>query len=183
MASTLPHQLVAYIPPFGTVNTSGTGTVTVTWTPEERERLMNLAGVRTDGMRASGVPTQKVSRFHDDHEIDVLGLMAEVAFALVFNAGTVRVGTTVDEGYDFMVDGGWTVDVKATFGREVLAFRKKGLRADVAFLIVREDDLTVRLVGWAFATDGEFGPQSTTAASKLRPVSEFSEFLLTEANL
>jgi hypothetical protein len=177
------RERVRYIEPFGTVTTDANGDISVSWSKLQRARIKDLAGVRTNGMRDAGIPTQKLSRWHDDHEIDVLGLMAEIAFSLVFQAGTVRVGTSVDDGYDFMVDGGWTVDVKATFGRETLAFRKKGLRADIAFLIVREDDLTVRLVGWAFATDGDFGPSSTTAASKLRPVSEFNEFLMTEANL
>jgi len=168
------QDITTYVDPFGKVWTDEEdGTLHVTFTDEDLERIAFLAAIRTDGMRTSNVPTQKLARNYDDHAIDRLGLMAEVAFARAFPVGQVRISTGVDAGHDFTIPStGETVDVKATFGAEVLRFRKKGCRSDLAFLVVRVDDWTMKLVGWEFKSE-LLKPFSEKAASKLCSVEEF----------
>lgn len=135
-----------YITPRG-VKVRANGTVTVHFDQQGMEQVEEAADVRQNGMRGSGVPTQRVSRVHSDRELDVLGIMAELAWAAYLDL-RVRVESDVDPGHDLTVATGQTVDVKGSFKDDAPLRFRKACRADIAAHCVKVDDSTIRLTGW-----------------------------------
>jgi hypothetical protein len=161
------------LPLIGTVFEGDFGTLCVSFSPDDVETARQLAATRTSGMRRGLVPTQKVSRRYSDDEVDLIGILGEVAATRALSLPSPRVAPDVDAGYDTVLPDGRTVDVKTTFGRRVLAYRAKPCRAEVAILVrlaEEEDDgsLIFELAGWTPGHD--LAAWSNTPAAALTPL-------------
>jgi hypothetical protein len=122
--------------------------VTVTFADDELWRIRQLAAARGVVARASGTKTQKVDPSRSDVEIDMDGMLGEMAVAKFF-AEQPCVTPGPDDGFDLYV-GRWKAQIKTTRHQngKLLMSHQEARDAHIAILCVIEDDKTVRLAGW-----------------------------------
>lgn len=119
-------------------------------TPAELSRCKQVAALRWQLARASGVVDQRRDSSRSLSDIDLLGVKAEQAVAKALDLEyTAALG--IDDGAD-MYAGDVSIDVKATFypNGKLLIRSQAQAKADVFVLVavVDGDDAVMRLCGW-----------------------------------
>ena len=126
--------------------------ITVTLNPDEITVCQLIGRMRSLIARSANVKDAKIGK-QDGNEADVLGLMAEYAFAKHFNLFP-DLGLTPRSGSADGVYKGWRYDIKATTyenGR-LLCTTKENLDVDMYILGIIKDN-TVTFPGWALSKE------------------------------
>jgi len=114
-----------------------------------------LALARRSAARGHGVVDRQIGK-QDPYEIELDGLLAEIAFAKQFNYYPELTVGPRSGGEDFKTRDGKTVDIKATRhlnGRLLATLKKDQDPCDIYVLAIIEPVRTVNLVGYAYASD------------------------------
>ena len=109
-----------------------------------------LAIARRSAARGNGVQDRQVGK-QDAFEIEINGLLAEIAFAKQFNYYPDLTVGPRSGGEDFRLRDGKTVDIKATRhknGRLLATRKKEAAPCDLYVLAIIETIRTVNLVGY-----------------------------------
>lgn len=117
--------------------------------PEEIKIAQFLGKKRRESARSNGVKDTQVGK-QNPVDIDVDGMLAELAFAKSFNLYPDMTVGPRSGGADFILKDGTTVDVKATRYKtgKLLATKKKTQQpCDYYVLAVINEDNTVKLCG------------------------------------
>lgn len=83
---------------------------------------------------------------YDDFEIDILGVMAEVCFAKLFDKPTI-LDRGIDDGTDFYLHN-IAVDVKGSKTDKLWFKRKDAFKSDVAVLMMFKDNTSMECLGF-----------------------------------
>lgn len=117
---------------------------------EELNDAKQAASMRWQMARMSGVTNQRRDDTRDDHEVDLLGIKAEMAVAKAYNLRFNPFSFGIDDGSD-MFSGDLGIDVKASFHRDgkLIFKRQDAFRADVAVFVTGDTNSgTLRIAGW-----------------------------------
>ena len=90
--------------------------------------------------------TDEKKSSYDDFDIDVLGVMAEVCFAKLFNKPTI-LDRGIDDGTDFYLHN-IAVDVKGSKTNKLWFKRKDAFKSDVAVLMMLKDNTSMECLGF-----------------------------------
>ena len=125
-------------------------------TPAELSRCKQVAALRWQLARASGLANNCRDKSRSRTKIDLLGVKAEQAVAKALNLEYTPTAMGIDDGADLYA-GELRIDVKATFysDGQLLLKSEAQLKADVYVLVaaVDGDDAVMRLCGWVTRSD------------------------------
>ena len=119
-------------------------------TDSEYSVAVMLAIARRSAARGNGVVDMQIGK-QDPYEIELDGLMAEIAFAKQFNYYPDLTVGPRNGGEDFRLRDGKTVDIKATRhknGRLLATLKKESSPCDLYVLAIVEPPRKINLVGY-----------------------------------
>lgn len=120
--------------------------IKVKLTQQEISRCTQMANLRSQLARASGVQDQKRARL-DGFDIDLTGIKAELAVSKVLGVTYDISNLGIDSGADLWFDD-VSIDVKATMrdGDRLLFKSESAFRSDLAVLVYPTDDACIMKV-------------------------------------
>ena len=124
-------------------------------TDSEYSVAVMLAIARRSAARGNGVVDMQIGK-QDPYEIELDGLMAEIAFAKQFNYYPDLTVGPRNGGEDFRLRSGKTVDIKATRhknGRLLATLKKESSPCDLYVLAIIEPVKSVNLIGYIASDD------------------------------
>ena len=119
-------------------------------TDSEYSVAVMLAIARRSAARGNGVVDMQIGK-QDPYDIELDGLMAEIAFAKQFNYYPDLTVGPRNGGEDFRLRDGKTVDIKATRhknGRLLATLKKESSPCDLYVLAIVEPPRKINLVGY-----------------------------------
>ena len=162
--------------------------ISVRLTPPEMSKCVQMANLRAQLARASGVKDQK--RSHDSgFDIDLVGIKAELATSKVLGVEYDVHNLGIDDGADMWFDN-ISIDVKATMreGDRLLFKAESAFRASIAILVHATDEADVMQVRGgasrktffdrARQQDLGYGPSFYLDNSNLTPIEDIWLFLM-----
>ncbi len=164
-------------------------TPVIEFTESELWTIRQMATARGRFSRASGTATQKVDESRTDVEIDLDGMLGEMAVCKWFDCWP-SLENGPDPGFDTFI-GRFKVQVKATRHQNGKLLMKSldDFDAAIAILAIINEDLTVRLPGWCSRRDflndhkpfNAYGKDGVALEqTKLRPISELMASIRSE---
>lgn len=154
--------------------------IQVTLSEEEQALCRDVSASRYATSRELGLTQLRVDT--SKMNVELLGVQGELVFAKTFNLEAPKDNLGSDGGVDYIIKG-VTIDVKtASKPHYKLLFRSlKVFKAKIGVLVVKVNDNTFNLIGWA--TKKQFLAQCsplveggfTLEQEKLKPIEELLE--------